>query len=186
MPGTLTAKAISNRVGSVTIPLSELTTRVIQQHEETYSGGEWNPTTIYQWIPGSFVDFTPLRSDSLIVYQYRVPMARWRGQTHAISHWRFYVNNVIYYWHSVEGVHLEDGSTLVWEVPSWGTTSGRIGYQMRAHTNDNHEVRIYSTDYWDGVDGSRQAGVNGQLIVEEIAGTHVPTTAGLSSTWYAR
>jgi hypothetical protein len=89
------------------------------------------------------------------------------NNTHAISHWRFFVNGVLYYWHSVSGVHIQDGCTIKWEIPSWGTSAGRIGYQIRSYSNDVHETRLYRTFFWDGTTSTQNC--FGQLIVEEYA-----------------
>lgn len=166
--GKLTTNTIANLTNTVAVPVRELSARVIQRYEATYTGGEWNPDNTSNWAPGSFVDFTPRRADSKICYMWRIPHA-WVAASHAISHWRFYVNGNLYYYHSVSGTHIEDGCVIKWDVPSWGTTAGRIGYQVRSYSNDNHEVRLYTTYYWDG--GGRSAqNARGQLIVEEIAG----------------
>jgi len=166
--GTLTTSAFQNTGGTITIPVRELTPRVIQYYREDYTGGEWNPDNTSNWVPGSFRDFTPRRADSRISYTWRCPHA-WIGQTHAISHWRFFVNGNLYFWNSTSGRHIEDGCVLKWDVPSWGTTAGRIGYQIRAYANDNHEVRLYTTYYWDGTGRSAQNS-RGQLIIEEYTG----------------
>lgn len=176
MPATLTTRAISDRVGSVTIPLTELSSRVVQRYINDYTTGEWDPNNTYNWAPGGYHDFTPTRADSLISYTWRVPTAYF-SSTHGISHWKFWVNGVLYYWHSHSGQHLEDGSTFHWEVPSWGTVQARIGYQVRSYSNNSHEIRLYSTNYWNGT-GSRQAGCTGQLIIEEIASVGLPQAVG--------
>jgi len=164
--GILTTKAITNVAGSIHVPIKELVPRVIQRHEATYTGGEWNPDNTSNWAPGSFVDFTPRRADSTISYIWRVPHS-YSNNTHAISHWRFFVNGVLYYWHSVSGVHIQDGCTIKWEIPSWGTSAGRIGYQIRSYSNDVHETRLYRTFFWDGTTSTQNC--FGQLIVEEYA-----------------
>lgn len=172
--GTLTTNAIRNTVTGQVIPIKELKGRVIQRYLANYTAGEWNPDLTNNWAPGSWVDFTPLRSDSRISYSWRIPHA-WSNATHAISHWRFFVNGALYFWHSTSGVHIEDGCTLKWDVPSWGTFAGRIGYQVRSYANDNHEVRLYTTYYWDGTGRSAQNAV-GQLIVEEYVGVSDATS----------
>lgn len=166
--GTLTTKQITNTAGTLTIPVKELETRIIQRYENTYTGGEWNPDNTSNWVPGGWVDFTPLRADSRLSYIWRAPHA-WIGQAHAMSHWRFYVNGNLYFWNSTSGRHIEDGCVYKWDVPSWGTGTGRIGYQVRSYSNDNHEVRLYTTYYWDGTGRSAQNSY-GQLIVEEYIG----------------
>lgn len=172
--GTLTTNIISNVAGNIQVPVRELATRVIQRYVADYTGGEWNPSTTSNWVPGSWVDFTPKRADSRISYIWRIPHA-WVAASHAISHARFYVNGNIYYWHSISGTHIEDGCVLKWDVPSWGTSAGRIGYQIRTYAEDNHEVRFYTTYYWDGGGRSVQ-NCKGQLIVEEYADAGIPAS----------
>lgn len=175
MTSSVTVTYLENRSGTFKVPVNELRHRVIQQHNEVYTQGEWNPDVTYRWAPGSYVDFTPLKADSRIRYIWRIPQ-RWITQGHSISHWKFYVANTIYYYHSQSATYLEDGNAIIWEVPSWGTFQERIGYQIRAYQNDNHELRLYSTTYWDG-SGSQQV-CHGQLIVEEIVNVSVPEAAG--------
>ena len=175
MAATLTTNALQTTSGSFVVPVRELTARVIQRYVADYSSGEWNPDNTSNWVPGSYVDFTPQRSDSRITYTWRCPHA-WSNSAQAISHWRFYVNGVLYYWHGVSGNHIEDGCVMKWDVPSWGTTSGRIGYQVRSYSNDNHETRLYRTYYWDG--GASTQNAKGQLIVEEYAGVSDAAKAG--------
>jgi len=173
--GVLTTKSLQPVSGANAYPVIELVNRVVQRYENSYTSGMWNPDNNYNWAPGSYVDFTPKRADSRIVYMWRVPHCRDVGSSHAISHWRFYVNGAIWFYHSVSGRHIEDGCVIKWEVPSWGTSQGRIGYTIRSYSNDNHEVRLYSTDYWNG--GGSNQNCKGQLIVEEIASVSIPTSA---------
>jgi len=173
--GTLTTSYIASNTGSLVIPVRELATRCIQRYHNQYTSGEWNPDATSNWAPGGYVDFTPLRADSRIVFTWRVPTA-WSNASHSITHWRFYVNGVLYYRHGHGGTHVEDGNTLRWDVPSWGTGSGRIGYQVRSYANDNHETRLYTTYYWNGTGRSAQ-NAYGQLIVEEWAQSGLPAGA---------
>jgi hypothetical protein len=226
------------------IPLTELGYRVIKTARATYDGGQWNPTTTYNWIPGMFNDYTPLLTTSRVRMTCMIPFARNSGAAHAISSWIFYANSVEQGRHAVMGEHYEDMCTYVWDCASWGATavtsanatisgttftavgqptggaaafsvgqqltgtgvalgtiitagpltgsagspgatwtvnqaqtvtattitgilptSGRIGYQMRAHGDDNHEIRPYCTQYWDG-GGSVQV-CRGQYVIEE-------------------
>ena len=163
--GTLSVDYLQNRAGTVTVPVKELETRVIQYYHAEYTGGAWNPNNSYAWMPGSFRDFTPRRADSRIKYTCRIPYY-WPNASHAISHWRFYVNGEILYTWSESGTYIENGRTFEFEFPSWGTSSGRIGMQMRAYSNNNHEVRPYGTRYWDG--GGSTQNCRGHLMIEEI------------------
>ena len=160
---------ITNLAGTITVPIRELyNTRYLQRYQAVYTGGSWNPSTSYAWVPGSYVDFTPTRSDSTIQYAWRAPVA-WVNASNAINHFMFYANGVLFKYHSVAGTHLEDADTYMWEVPSWGTTTGRIGCQVRCYATNNHTLRIYDTNYWNGT-GSRQ-NAYGQLMVDEVLGS---------------
>jgi len=148
------------------IPVSELGYRVIKQFRSTYTAGEWNNSTGYNWVPGMFVDYTPLSASSRIRVHCTIPMAG-RNAAHAISHWIFYSNggSTEVGRHSVSGQHYEDSQTYVWDFASWGTNNRRIGYQMRAYANDNHEVRVYATRYWNG--GGSLQNCRGVFFLEE-------------------
>lgn len=164
--GALTLEYFQNTAGTVSVPVKELQSRVIQYYQAEYTGGEWNPDTNYNWIPGAFYDFTPRRADSRIKFTMRIPWA-WVVASHAIGHWYFYANGVLYHQWSESGTHIENGKTLQFDVPSWGTASGRIGLQHRAYANDNNETRLYTTYYWDGAGRSVQ-NARGHMIIEEI------------------
>lgn len=170
--GILTTKTFSSSNGDIEIPVKELEIRVIQRYENTYTGGSWNSGTGYSWVPGGFVDFTPERADSRICFIYRVPVYR-PAANHGISHWRFYVDGVEYFYHSTSMTYYEDGATHKWDVPSWGTNTGRIGYQMRQY--GNNQIRPYGTTYWNGTSSTQNA--FGQLIVEEYVQTSSPAFA---------
>jgi hypothetical protein len=157
---------LQNVAGSVTIPVTELTIRVIQYIRQDYTSGSWNPDATYNWVPGAYYDFTPKRADSVIKYTMRLPIARAGSSTHAIGNWYFYANNIIYYRWEDSLQHGENGGIWEFQVPSWGTSAGRIGLQHRAHGNDGNEFRMYTTEYWDGV-GSNQ-NCRGQMFIEEI------------------
>ena len=167
MANTAQFAYIQNRAGTVTVPVTELRTRVIQFYRADYTSGTWNPDNTYNWIPGAYYDFTPRRTDSVIFYTMRLPTTRQGGSTHAIGNFYFYANNILYYQWEESLQHMENGKTWQFQVPSWGTSTGRIGMQNRAHANDSNEVRMYSTEYWDGTGSSQNC--KGQLIIEEIA-----------------
>lgn len=146
------------------VPVSELGHRIIKNFRQNYDSGAWNPDTNYNWVPGQYADYTPLSSSSRIRAWCHIPYVG-LNTAHSISHWIFYANGVEQGRHCVSGNHLEDMSSYVWDFASWGTTEGRIGYQMRSHGNDSHEVRPYTTRYWDG-GGSSQV-CRGQFVIEE-------------------
>jgi hypothetical protein len=163
---SLSTEYLQNTAGTVTIPVKELETRVIQYFQAEYTGGEWNPDNNYNWVPGAFRDFIPRRADSRIRFTMRSPWA-WVAAGHAISNWYFFANGVLYWNWAESGTHIENGKAFQFEVPSWGTTSGRIGLQHRSHANDNNELRMYTTYYWDGTGRSVQ-NARGHMLIEEI------------------
>lgn len=141
--------------------------RIIKEYRQKYTGGMWNNSTSYVWVPGMYVDYTPASNASRIRVYCQIPYVG-INSAHAISHWIFYANGTEQGRHSLSGYHLEDSSNHIWEFASWGTNSGRIGYQQRSYANDNHEVRPYSTRYWDG-SGSNQ-NCYGLFWIEEFLG----------------
>ena len=146
------------------VPLTQLGYRIIRSYRSTYSGGQWNPDNNYNWVPGMFYDYTPLSASSRIRVYCTIPYVG-NLAAHGISHWIFYANGVERGRHSVSANHLEDNATYIWDFASWGTSAGRIGYQIRAYANDNHEVRLYTTRYWDG--GGSSQNCLGQFVIDE-------------------
>lgn len=156
---------ITDTTGSFTVPVSSLKSRVIQYYQEEYTLGQWNPNNSYQWIPGAHRDFTPLRADTRINFRVRLPMA-WSNAAHAISAMKFFVDTTEYFAWSQSMTYYENSYDFEFDVPSWGTTQKRIGLQLRSHANDNNEVRVYRTYYWNGTSSVQTA--NGQMFIEEI------------------
>jgi hypothetical protein len=149
------------------IGVVDLRTNIVKNYRSTYTGGQWNPDTNYNWVPGMFHDYTPLLDNSRIRVYCHLSYARNSGNAHGISHWIFYANGIERGRHSISGNHLEDHSCYTWDVPSWGANvTGRIGYQMRAYANDNHEVRPHCTQYWDGANSVQNS--YSQFVIEEI------------------
>lgn len=161
----LSVDYLQNTAGSITIPVHELKTRVVQYYQGVYENGEWNPTTTFNWVPGAYLDFTPKRADTRIKFSMRLPMG-WYSATHSIGHWQFWAANLVYWYWSESGTHIENGKNFEFEVPSWGTSTARIGLKHRSYSEDSNENRPYSTNFWDG-GGSRQ-NCKGQLIIQEI------------------
>jgi hypothetical protein len=147
------------------VPLTQLGYRIIRISRQNYDGGLWNANTTYNWVPGMNMTYTPARSDTRIRVWCHMPYGRNSGSAHGISHWIFYANGVERGRHSISGQHIEDMSVYVWDMASWGTSAAQLGYQSRSYADDNHEVRPYTTNYFDG-GGSTQT-CRGQMIVEE-------------------
>ena len=85
MPKNIQIGTLQNTAQSVTVPVIELTTRVIQYIRQDYTLGVWNPDNSYNWIPGAYYDFTPKRADSVIFYSMRLPIGRSGSSSHAIG-----------------------------------------------------------------------------------------------------
>jgi hypothetical protein len=166
--GSLSVDFIENLSQDAVVPVKDLSTQVIQFFQQEYTGGEWNPTTTYAWVPGAHTNFQPLRADTKIRFTMRLPVA-WVAAGHAIGHWYFFAAGRLFWYWSESGTHIENGKTFQFEVPSWGTSQQLIGLQHRSYANDNHETRIYTTYYWNGTGRSAQL-ATGHLIIEEIRG----------------
>jgi len=144
------------------ILVTELRQRVIKTFRNSYRGGSWEPAISYDWVPAGFVDYTPASSSSRIRFTINLSYAHTNG--HAITHCIFYANSVEQGRHSISGQSPEWRHMYVWDVASWGTIQGRIGYQMRRYSNSNIS-RIHGTHHWDGV-GSNQAAQT-EIVIEE-------------------
>lgn len=146
------------------VPVLELTHRVLKQQRQTYTSGQWNPDTNFNWVPGMNAFYTPVSASSRIRVTCHIPLCGLNA-AHEISHWIFYAAGVERGRHSVSGNHFEDNCVYVWDFASWGTSNQQVGYQMRAYANDNHEVRVYTTRYWNG--GGSNQNCYGQFLIEE-------------------
>ena len=166
---TLVTDTISPDPNLAPLSLDQLRRRVIREKRFTYTGGGWRNNNTFNWVPGAFDDYTPLSASSRIRGYWTLPVARWVGAAHSISHWIFYANGVEQGKHSLSGHHLEHRATYVWDFPSWGTSTGRIGYQMRMYAQGNHEVGVYSTQYWEG--GGSNQNCFGQYYIQEYLAT---------------
>lgn len=161
---------ISDVNGNNLFPIREKRHTVVQYYDNEYSGGSWNPTNTWAWIPGCYVDFTPKLANSRIIVRQRLPVY-WdnAGSSHEIGHYRFYANGVLIIEGTESGTHIEHAKTYQFECASWGTTQGRIGLQWRSYSNDNNELRLFSSIYWDGNSNNQHQQVfKGHLMVEEM------------------
>lgn len=149
------------------LPLTELRQRRIKYMRDVYQFGSWTPSTSYAWMPGGYLDYAPLSASSRIRFTLALSMGHING--HAISHNIFYANGVEQGRHSISGQSPEHRHTYIWDVASWGTASGRIGYQTRNYGGSNQAL-MHSTYYWDGA-GSNQV-AQSEITLEE----YIPIT----------
>ena len=144
------------------VPLTELKQRVIKTYRNQYRSGSWDPSDAYQWLPAGFHDYTPASASSRIRFSIAISYAHSSG--HAIAHMIFYANGVEQGRHCISGQSPEHRHLYVWDVASWGTSSGRIGYQVRRYGGSN-VPRFHGTHHWNGA-GSNQAAQT-EIVIEE-------------------
>lgn len=144
------------------VPLSELRQRWLNSYYASYNSGSWTPSTAYGWAPGLFYDYTPASASSRIRATLNFSYSHANG--HAICHCIFYANGVEQGRHSIAGQSPEHRHSYVWDFASWGTSAGRIGYQMRQYGSSN-QPRIHGTHHWDG--GGSNQNAMGEIIIEE-------------------
>lgn len=144
------------------IPVAELKQQVIKTYRNSYRGGSWDPTDAYQWLPAAYVDYTPASASSRIRFNIAISYGHTSG--HGISHCIFYANNVEVGRHCITGQSPEHRHLYVWDIASWGTTSGRIGYQVRRYGSGNIG-RFHGTQHWDGVTSNQAAQT--EIVLEE-------------------
>lgn len=171
MTGILRVDTITNESNSFNIPTSQFQRRLIQRVSYTHRIGWWRGNNTYYWVPGAYVDFRPMRSDSRIRATFCIP-TRDYGSVHMIMHWIFYRDEVEFGRHTRGGHHVENAFATEWDIPSWGEGAySRIGYKCRSYSEGNHNAHLYLSQYWDG--GGNSLNLIGQAIVEEY--TSAPT-----------
>lgn len=154
----------ANRENQI-ISVAELGHRVVKTYRSTYTGGQWNPNTTMNNVPGMYVSWTNAESGNRLRVSCHIPYAGINA-AHVISHWQFVGGpSGVVGSHSISGYHLEDFGWFVWDIAGWYGGSYGVGYQMRAYADDNHENRVYTTRYWDG--GGSNQNCYGQMIIEE-------------------
>jgi len=146
------------------LPLSELRQRTIKDFRSRYSGGSYIPGDTYNWALGMFADYAPASASSRIRTSIGFSYSHENG--HAISHWIFYANGVEIGRHSIAGQSPEHRHLYVWDFASWGTSTARIGYQVRRYGGSN-QPRIHATHHWDGVGSNQSALCIGDFSIEE-------------------
>jgi hypothetical protein len=157
----------------------------VNQRLITYSPGvPYYGSTTFDWLAGCYCDFTPTSSTSYIRFLCKYGTGYYND--HCISHLKFFANGVeICRWSSSLRY---DERTCHFEriIPSWGTSAGRIGLQMRIYgTSNQHQFN--ATNWWAGggynLDG---AGVGNrshqnECVVEELPNkSRTTVTSGIT------
>lgn len=145
------------------IPISELRHQVIKTYRFVWNGGAWGPSDAYQWAPSTYCDYTPASASSRIRFTLSMSYGHING--HGITHCIFYANGVEQGRHSIAGQSPEHRHLYVWDVASWGTSQGRIGYQMRRYGGSNSGL-INGLTHWDGV-GAGDTRAETEYLIEE-------------------
>lgn len=165
MTGILTVNTLQNEAGNVSINTSHLQRRILQRVSYVHRVGWWRGNDTYYWVPGAYVDFRPIRSNSRVRLTFSIPTRQY-GSQHMIMHWMFYRDEVYYGRHCRGGHHVENAFAMEWDIASWGEMQyARVGYKCRSYVEGNHNAHLYLTQYWDG--GSASNDIQGQVIVEE-------------------
>ena len=166
MTGFLKVDTITNEANTVSIPTSYMQRRLIQRVSYTHRMGWWRGNNTYYWVPGAYMDFRPLRSDSRIRFTFNLPTRQYGASQHMIMHWIFYVDEVEYGRYTRGGHHVENAFGTEWDVPSWGENQyRRVGHKCRSYSEGTHNAHLYLTQYWDG--GGASNDIQGQMIAEE-------------------
>jgi hypothetical protein len=166
MTGFLKVDTITNEANNISIATFSLQRRIIQRASYTHRVGWWRANNAYYWVPGAYMDFRPMRSDSRIKVTFCNPIRQYGASQHMISHWIFYVDEVEYGRFTKGGHHVENAFATEWDVPSWGEGQyRRVGHKCRSYAEGNHNSHVYLTQYWDG--GGADNNIQGQMIVEE-------------------
>jgi len=165
MTAELAVDNIYNAAGSTVAYTSYMQRRVVQRVSYVHRLGYWYPDNNYYWLPGGYLDFTPIRNDTRLRWSLNCPMI-WYGSAHNITHHIFYRDEIEYGRHSRSGHHTENANTQTWDIPTWGAGQvGRVGYRIRSYAQGNHSGHFWFTHYWDG--GQVNWSTPGQIICEE-------------------
>lgn len=165
MTGIIQVDTIQNEAANTSLNPVYFNYRIIQRFRSRFNLGYWNADNNYRWVPGCFCDFKPMRGDTRIRFRCSFT-GRYRGNSHSISHWIFYVDGNEIGRHSIGGQHRESGKVTEWDVPSWGAGQiARIGYKYRDYSNGNHGHHMRMTNYWDG--GGPDRRIPSEFCVEE-------------------
>jgi hypothetical protein len=130
-----------------------------------YTGGAWAAPSTFDWVPGLYYDYTPLRADSLIKWSANFSIY-WNDSNYGIMHQYFYWNGRLRDAWTYGGIYYEHRTHYERIYPSWGTTSGRIGIQS-SYYSGSYIGAYHGTRYWNGAGGN--SGISyPQLVIEEF------------------
>lgn len=120
----------------------------------------------YNWVPGLYYDYTPLSSSSKLKFSCSWGTG-WTGNSHQISHYIFFANNVDTCRYNDSGYYPESMNYFQFFVNSWGRFRSRIGMQYRDYSSNRYRLAVHSTYYWNG--GGGNYFVRPQLVIEELS-----------------
>ena len=128
---------------------------------DSYTGGVWNATSSYQWVPGCYWDYTPTyatsSSDKIVIH---FNFAKGAINGYGMMHGRYYEQA------SAGGSYTEltkaswqasdyhdTRANFTWVHSGYSDGARRFGWQMREY-NSNHQAKIHSTYHFDGTSGN--------------------------------
>lgn len=139
---------------------------LINYVEYPYTAGVWNASTSEAWVPGLYVDYTPISSTSKIKLHLEFSCSFNGGNGH-IGHFRSYVgtdagagsgaagNYAFKSYISISGQTSEERVSMEIPCASWGAgVEGRIGLYGRGYSG-SWMPRFHASYYWNGAQGQK-------------------------------
>jgi hypothetical protein len=133
---------------------------LINRVEYPYTAGVWNSTTTNTWVPGLYVDYTPLSSTSKIRLYLEFTVGFNAGSGH-IGHYMTYIgadngltgatgNYLQSNFTPISGQTSEERVSMQIPCDSWGAgVEGRMGLYGRSYGSSWY-ARFHGSYYWNG------------------------------------
>jgi hypothetical protein len=142
------------------------TTITIQNKEYRYTSGKWLVPTGMTWAPGLYENYTPIRSDSKLRFEFGYTIERWGSSYDKITNVNMARSDVdgsnisyeIYRWQTTghAGIYTNTWQHYEHEIESWGAgVTKRFGILMAAHNATQYRGYLHSTT-WNNYDQSGQ------------------------------
>jgi len=129
--------------------------------------GQQDMNSTYQDISGSNITYTPPLGATRVVYKFNFS-TYWTNASHAISHYRFYIDGVevVYARHNRSATYQESKYEFSWTIPIGGSPNTNTGRQAtwttpktlklmgRSYDGNANDINLHGTYYWDGGGGN--------------------------------
>ena len=130
-------------------------------------------TTSYQVVDGSTITYTPKRSDSVIKYTFSFNYISAETSSDTTSHIKLQSNSSGS-WSDISGkkrniveetTYPDDFRTLIFTVPSWGTSSASLRLSARSYDSTDQHI-FHVIESWNGSNGVEE--VDATVEIQEI------------------